>query len=60
MIYHVSLEKVSQISMLMNDFKSGNDLKILEENANQDLQHVCSCAGSKFLGVVRVAGQGWG
>ena len=48
MIYHLALKKVSQISMLMilaflpQGIPWSNDLKILEENANQDLQHVCS------------------
>ena len=38
------LKKVSQISMLviLAFLPGGNDLKILKENANQDLQHVCS------------------
>ena len=48
-----ALEK-SQLDIYADDtgiFISGNDLNILEENANQDLQHVCSWLQANKLSV---------
>ena len=49
-----ALEK-SQQDIYADDtgiFTSGNDLKILEENANQDLQHVCSLLQANKLSII--------
>ena len=48
-----ALEK-SQPDIYADDtsiFTSGNDLKILEENADQDLQHVCSWLQANKLSI---------